>query len=168
MNNFKADLQYSLEERENAMFDNFYYRIFPNIAEIKFCEDMATQRKGIDKIIYFENGNSFSVDEKKRRVDYGDILLELWSVYESRIRGWLYTTRCDYIVYAVMPTRKVFLLPTLLLKRAWLANRNEWLRTYKTVIAKNKTYTTHSIPIPTNVLLDAIAKEMSHKFVNTS
>ena len=89
MNNFKADLQYSLEERENEMFDNFYYRIFPNIAEIKFCEDMETQRKGIDKIIIFKNGNSFTIDEKKRRVDYGDILLELWSVYEKRKRGWL-------------------------------------------------------------------------------
>lgn len=160
MNEFFTDLEYSLEERDDEMFNSFYHRAFPNISDIKFCEDMQTQRKGIDKIICFKSGKSFTIDEKKRRVDFGDILLELWSVYEKQKRGWLYTSQCDYIVYAIMPSKKVYLLPTILLQRAWMTNGKSWVTTYKQVQARNVGYTTLSIAIPTEVLLSAISQEM--------
>lgn len=163
MNSFLSDLEYSLEERENDLFDSLYYRIFPNISEIEFVEDLKRQKKGIDKVIRFHSGNEFTIDEKKRRKDYGDILLELWSVLERRVRGWLYTCQCDYIVYAVIPSKKAYLLPAILLKRAWFENKGRWLEKYDICDADNRTYTTRNIAVPTEILLEAIYKEMQQK-----
>lgn len=164
-NDFHTDLEYSLEERENEMFDAFYYRVFPGLKSIEFIVDLAEQRKGIDKILYMRSGKEVTIDEKKRREDYGDILLELWSIWEKRKRGWLYTCQCDYIVYAVMPSKKVYLLPSLLLKRAWVTNQGKWQGKYKEITARNKGYVTKSIAIPTKELLQAIAAEMQYEFV---
>ncbi|NLJ80250.1 MAG: hypothetical protein GX335_04420 [Firmicutes bacterium] len=162
---FQLDLEYSLNERENEMFDRFYYRAFPGLARVEFVEDMERQRKGIDKVLHFKSGYKISIDEKKRRKDYGDILLELWSVWEQRKRGWLYTCKCDYIVYAVMPARKLYLLPTLLLKRAWIKNRKLWSKSYPGVVAQNKGYITKSIAIPTSVLLRGISEQMVQSLI---
>jgi len=162
VNDFKVDLEWSLDSSEDELFNDFYYKAFPNIKEIEFCEDMERQRKGFDKIIHFQNGNWFAIDEKKRRVDYGDILLEIWSV-DKKKRGWLYTCQCDYIVYAIMPTKKIYLLPTLLLKKAWITNKDKWIN-YKPIIARNKTYVTESRSIKTDELLSAISNEMKQCF----
>lgn len=159
-NDFTLDLEYSLEERENELFDNFYFRAFPGLAYVEFAEDMEMQRKGIDKILHFKSGYTVTIDEKKRRKDYGDILLELWSVWERKKRGWLYTCKCDYIVYAIMPFKKVYLLPTLLLKKAWIENQSEWIKTYKEITAYNRGYVTKSIAIPTDILLEQISNQM--------
>jgi hypothetical protein len=166
-NDFKPDLEYSLEERDNELFDNFYKRIFPGISKIEFCEDLSIQKTGVDKIIHFAKGNKFTIDEKKRRIDYNDIALELWSNYEKRKRGWLYYSTCDYIVYAIMPSLKVYLLPTILLKRVWYINQREWAIKYPLIFAQNTNYRTQNICIPTNILLNAISGEMSQK-LNTS
>jgi len=163
-NDFDVDLQYSLDQRENELFDSFYYRIFPGLRRIKLVEDLDLQKKGIDKILYFKDGRILTIDEKKRRKDYGDILLEIWSIWEQRKPGWLYTCQSDYIVYAIMSSKKVYLLPVLLLKRAWIMNGKNWIKSYDIISANNKTYTTKSIAIPTNVLLEAISKEMSQTF----
>lgn len=86
------------------------------------------------------------------------ILLEIWSVDRIK-RGWLYTCQCDYIVYAIMPIKKVYLLPTILLKKAWVTNYNEWIKT-KPIIAQNRTYVTESRAIKIPKLLQAITNEM--------
>jgi hypothetical protein len=159
INNFNIDLEYSIDKREDEIFTRFYNKAFPNIQKIEFIEDLQKQKQGIDKIIYFKSGKTISIDEKKRRKWYGDILLELWSVYEHKKRGWLFTCQCDYIVYAVMPEQKVFLLPSLLLKKAWNTNKDKWLK-YKEINAQNKGYVTKSIAVPVNELLEAIKNEM--------
>ncbi len=160
LNDFKTDLQYSFDTRESEMFDLFYRRVFPDIGNIEFVEDMERQRKGIDKVIHFNSGYKITIDEKKRRKDYGDILLEIWSQYENNKRGWLYYSQCDYIVYAVMPSKKVYLLPVLLLKKVWHDNGKQWQETYGERPSYNKGYTTINVPVPTDILLDSIAGEM--------
>jgi hypothetical protein len=160
VNDFKNDLEYSLDSTEDKLFNEFYFKAFPNLREIEVCNDMERQRKGIDKILHFNNGNWFSIDEKKRRSDYGDILLEIWSV-DKKKRGWLFTCQCDYIVYAIMPSLKVYLLPTILLKKAWVTNSEKWIQ-YTPKIAENKGYVTESRAIKVDELLSAIANEMSN------
>ncbi len=163
MNEFKTDLKYSLDQRECEWFDNFYHRVFPGIKDIEVVEDLVRQRKGIDKVISFNSGYQVTIDEKKRRKDYGDILIEIWSNYEKGKRGWLYYSECDYIVYAIMPTQTVYLLPVLLLKRAWYKNGDRWTDTYGTREAINPGYTTVNVPVEIDQLLGAIAEEMQHK-----
>jgi len=160
LNDFHADLKYSLENRDDITLNDFYKKAFPLAESVAFCEDLTLQKKSIDKIIRFKNGKSVTVDEKKRRVDYGDILLELWSNKERKKAGWLFYSECDYIVYAVLPAGVAYLLPVLLLQMAWKNNRAEWERSYKKHLADNKLYRTENIAIPTNVLLYAISAEM--------
>ena len=159
---FFSDLEYSLDERDNEMFDGFYCRIFPGLMRVEFVTDIPTQKKGIDKILHFKSGKQVTVDEKKRREDYGDIALELRHEYDSGMvgKGWLYKCQCDYIVYAVMPSKKVYLLPALLLKKAWLTYRREWQQKYREINSPNKGYRSVSLPIPTQVLLESVSREM--------
>lgn len=159
-NDFATDLAYSLDFADDQSLNGFYLRAFPLASRVEFCGDMQNQSSGVDKIIHFSNGKTVTVDEKKRRKDYGDILLELWKNKEQKKPGWLYYSACDYIVYAIPDSNKIYLLPTILLQMAWKKNRAEWESLYKRVLAKNKGYTTENIPIPTEVLLSALRLEM--------
>jgi len=165
LSNFQADLQYSIDNRDNENLDAFYKKAFPLAEKIEFVDDLSMQKKGIDKIIHFKDGKQITVDEKKRRKDYGDILIELQSNVEKKTLGWLYYSQCDYIVYAVMPTGTIYLLPVLLLRMAWVKNKNKWLSEYPKKYADNGFYYTENIPIPANVLLEAISAEMNQKQV---
>lgn len=161
-NDFHKDLEYSLECRDDEILNEFYIRAFPLAERIEFCEDMDSQTSGVDKIIHFPGGRMVTVDEKKRRKDYGDILLELLKNKEKKRPGWLFYSECDYIVYAVMDAKKVYLLPVLLLQMAWKNNRKTWEGKYEKKDALNIGYTTQNIPIPTSVLLNAIRSEMDN------
>ena len=168
-NDFDIDLEYSLIEKDNEIFDNFYKRVFPGVDKIEFFDALEMQFKGIDKRIWLKGGNSFTIDEKKRRKKYPDILLEIWSNFEKKKPGWLFTCQCDYIVYAIMPNSKIYMLPSILLKKAFISNRKKWL-SYRSIEAKTKDkntgeyYTTLNRAIPTKELLTAISKEMEHNF----
>jgi len=153
LNDFKTDLEYSLEDNESDLFDNFYRRVFPSLVEIENVTDLDLQMKGIDKIIHFKENKKLYIDEKKRRKDYGDIILEIWSNTEKRKAGWIFKSHTDYIVYAIIPSRKCYLLPALLLK-IWVKNNWLNLKNFPKILAKNKYYTTTSYAIPTDKLLN--------------
>jgi len=164
INNFKNDLDYSMEDE---IFETFYREKFSNIKEIRFEENLNKQLKGIDKTIIFNSGYEITIDEKKRRVDYNDILIELVSNKGTKRQGWLFTTQCDYIAYAIMPKKTIYLIPTTLLKLAWVENQIKWESNYKRIEAKNKDnngreFITISIPIPIKVLLEGLQKQMVH------
>lgn len=123
---------------------------------------MYSRRTGIQSpVLFLCLKVDWRTDEKKRRKDYGDILLELWKNKENRRPGWLFYSQCDYIVYAVLESDKIYLLPTLLLQMAWRNNSNEWLSQYQKKEALNYGYTTVNIPIPADILLNAISAEMN-------
>lgn len=163
MNDFRVDLQYSIDNRDSENLDAFYKKAFPLAEKIEFVTDMSTQKKGIDKIIHFKDGKQITIDEKKRRKDYGDILIELRSNTERNTLGWLYYSQYDYIVYSIIPTGTVYLLPVLLLQMAWVKNKNKWLSEYPKKYADNGLYRTENIAIPANILLGAISAEMNQK-----
>lgn len=162
-NDFHIDLRYSIERQDDKTLDSFYLKTFPQANKVEFVKDLQQQKKGVDKIIYFPNNKTITIDEKKRRKDYGDILLELVSNDQKRTPGWLYYSQCDYIVYAILDAKKIYMLPVLLLQMAWVKNKSKWLKEYKQVAAKNEWYLTINIPIPTNVLLNSISEEMRGK-----
>ena len=167
MNDFATDLEYSLKERDNELFDSFYSEAFPGLESIEFVDDIETQKMGIDKILQFENGRRLTVDEKKRRDVYDDVLLEIWSIWSDQKKklGWLFTTQCDLIVYAKITVGVVYLLPVDLLRMAWRTNRSKWWK-YKRVEAKNNGYVTISRAIPDKELLQAIKAEMQQPFTS--
>lgn len=165
INNFTVDLEYSLQERGNDLFDDLYYRIFPHLQEVKLVKDINLQKQGIDKELIFDNNKRLFIDEKKRRKNYGDILLEEYSNWERRVIGWLgKSKKTDYIVYAIMPTQKVYFLPFLILQKAWLHKYKKWLKQYGRKFALNNGYTTSNIPVPVDVLMNTIKEEMKCSF----
>ena len=152
---FDTDLQYSLDSQEDILFDNFYRRVFPQLKSIEFVKELTLQKKGFDKIIELESGKKFYIDEKKRRKDWGDILLEIWSNKEMKKKGWFVTSEADYIVYAFMESQVVYVLP-LLLMRMWAWKDKKYFMSFKSVESVNKNYTTVCKAIPTELLLTAI------------
>ena len=167
-NDFQTDLHYSLDLSDEKLLDEFYMTKFPFAQSVETVSYGANkinrelQEKGVDKIIRCSNGNVFTIDEKKRRKDYGDILIELWKNKEQHKLGWLFYSQCDYIVYAVIGADKIYLLPTLLLQMAWKTNGTNWLKQYPLKKADNIYYKTVNIAIPTNILITAMQNEMQH------
>ena len=105
------------------------------------------------------------VDEKVRRGKWNDVLLEIWSDRDRRIRGWLVKDlHCDYIAYAFMPTKEGLCLPFQLLRMAWRQHGQDWARRYRQVEAHNPGYITMSYAIPTDVLLDAVKDAMQVQY----
>jgi hypothetical protein len=162
LNDFDTDLEYSLSESENEMFDRFYYRVFPALEKIEVVDDLERQLQGIDKVLHFRNGKAVLIDEKKRRTDYGDIIIEIWSNTEKKKAGWVFKPMTDYVVYAVMPSKKCYLLPSLLLK-IWVKRNWNNLSDYKKVVAKNTGYTTTSYAVPTQKLLNDLRMLMTQQ-----
>lgn len=169
--NFDACLEYSHRASVEGIFDAAYREWFPDLQRIELAEDMARQRRGIDKVLHFAAGNSWTVDEKMRKEDYGDILIETISVFQNNQKvkkGWIYTCQCDFIVYGIEPTRKAYLLPVPLLKKAWLKNHHVWEQTHRSVTARNERngsrWETISTAVPIRDLLDAIRLEMIRNF----
>jgi len=124
IHNFQDQLEYSAKLSDEASWVSFYKRLWPDmIAAVRIDKNSQFQKWGIDREILLPNGKRFSIDEKKRKLDYGDLLLEEWSVadfdYENRkvIRGkkigWALDPekRCDFVAYAVQSSGKCFLLP---------------------------------------------------------
>ena len=152
-NDFKNDLQYS--HKGNNEINAFYYKHFSDLKNIESKDDLKTQFKGIDKELQFNDGHIIKIEEKKRRKDWGDILLEIWSNEATQRKGWLYTSQSDYIVYIIEPSKKVFLLKTLAL-RQWAIQNQDYIDSLPHKNAINDGYITVNVAIPTEELLTAL------------
>ena len=161
-NDFSTDLEYSLENNSDEEIDGKYYKAFPHLIRIEKVIDKERQMQGIDKILIFENGHRINVDEKKRRKDYGDILLEEYSDYDKKKIGWLGREKhTDYITYIVEPSKKIYFLPFILLQKVWRENYMDWVTTYGRKFAQNEFYRTSNIAVPTIVLLEKIKEAIN-------
>ena len=157
----------------------FYRSVFPGVESVTKIADVEKQRQGIDTVVTLCNGKKIYFDEKYREEDYGDILLEEYSVWrgypfignrefgprdsvppmlaQHLVPGWLVGEKMtDYIIYIVGPSGVVYLLPFLLLQRAWRLNYFNWLAKYGRVASRNKGYHTTNIPVPVSVLFDSL------------
>jgi len=160
VNDFYSDLKYSHKQEDNEIWNVVYSRAFPNMVSFNSVRDDGEhQRAGIDRVIVCSDGRTIKIDEKVRRVDYGDILLEYISVDTTGAPGWVEKNLlCDYIAYAVIPSTTCFMLPVVQLQTAWAKNKSAWLEKYGTRSAKNNGYNTLNCPVPVNVLFSAIGQ----------
>lgn len=158
-NDFKTDLAYSHSLEEAGWWEQVYRLAFHNYESMASVrQDGWAQRGGIDRIITLSSGKTLAIDEKVRRKDYGDILIEFWSSYEHKTPGWIEKDlACDYIAYAFEPSKRCYLLPFIDLQRAWRLYKDNWVKDYGTKKADNKTYTTISCPVPIKELQIAVA-----------
>ena len=158
MNNFLDDLNFSHESEDYPFWEEVYSKAFPSFkAMTNTRTDGQLQRLGIDRTIILSSGKAVYVDEKVRRKDYGDILLEYLSNDTKGSPGWVEKPLfCDYIAYAILPTRMCFLFPVPQLQAAWIKNKSEWMKDYHVKQADNNGYKTWSCPVPIPVVFKAI------------
>lgn len=173
---FAESLAKSHEQEDAPWWPHVYRAAFPDLATMTSVrQDGWAQRGGVDRVLTLACGKTLTVDEKVRYKDYGDILLEFWSVWRGRYPagkgekpGWVaLDLACDYIAYAIVPTQRCFLLPSQTLRRVWRQRHREWVEAGKrggagfyVSIAENRDYQTISICVPEEQLLAALRDAM--------
>lgn len=172
MGNDKHDFHRSLalsHEQANApWWEDVYRAAFPKL-EAMACvrNDGWAQRGGIDRVLTLGCGKTLTVDEKVRAKDYGDILLEVYSDYQRKTPGWVAKDlACDFIAYAIIPTKTCYLLPFQTLRATWRRNHKEWWSKYKKPPAPNKGYDTVFVAVPVDELLQEMAQSMKVQWSN--
>lgn len=155
-------MQLSNRYADAAWWEPVYRQFFPGFdTMVNVRKDGWVQRSGVDRHIILSNGKIIKVDEKVRSEDYADILLEYWSNYERRVRGWVARDQAtQYLTYAFIPSQRALLLPFDTLRRAWATHHVEWVRQYRRIEAYNERYTTISVAVPIDVLFAAIRGAM--------
>lgn len=136
--NFKNDLAFSHDLEGADFWRQAYEYFFPgSVAVIRHSGDGDHQRAGIDTSVVMPNSKIFTVDEKLRRADYGDILLEEFSDRRRGVPGWICKALlADFVLYAT--PRRAFLLPVLQLQSAWATHGETWKATRSAVVARNR------------------------------
>lgn len=155
---FRERLTYSEQASDEPFWQRVYRQAFPTMISCAMASgDTVSQRNGIDRVIVLASGQILRIDEKKRERTYNDILLEYVSRDTTGAPGWIEKDlTIEYLAYAFMDTRKVYLLDWHALRRAWKRNGNAWKQRYGSRKAVNRTYNTLSCPVPIAVLLNAM------------
>jgi len=156
--NFGESLAFSHAAEDLPFWSECYEQWFPGYAALtSHRADGQYQRLGVDRSVVLTTGKQVLIDEKVRRKAYDDIAIEFVANDRTGAPGWACKALvCDFIAYAVAPTGRAYLLPTIQLQLAWQRNGDAWRRAYGTISAKNCGYSTISCCVPVGVLLPAI------------
>lgn len=160
VHDFKTCLRWSELQSDEPFWQEVYRKAFPDLvvcASTAAAGKSALQTQGVDRYIVLKSGRELRIDEKKRGKKYDDFLLEYISNDKTRSPGWMNKPlRIDFLAYAFMTDRRVYLLQWDILRRAWLHYKAEWIRKYGTKEAQNRGYKTLSVPVPIHVVQNAI------------
>lgn len=159
---FEQSLALSQSYADAPWWINMYRRAFPSLqSAVSVRNDGWAQRAGIDRVLTLACGRTVTVDEKVRMNEWPDILLEQWSDEERQFPGWVQKPlACDLIAYAFAQSGRCYLLPVLLLQRAWRLNGPHWIAIYGQKRARNIGYVSTSVPVPIAILMQAIIDAM--------
>jgi hypothetical protein len=159
---FHQSLRESHAYADAAWWGDVYRQAFQNVESmVSVRDDGWAQRGGIDRIVTLACGRTIEIDEKVRKEDWPDILLERWSDEARKVPGWIQKPlRCEFIAYAMIPSRLCYLLPTLQLQAAWRIHGRRWVQEYKPIRAQNRGYITLSVAVPPDVLFGAMQTAM--------
>jgi len=149
LNCFADDLAESDGFALDPIWRMAYSTIFPEPFSMKLAFDKESQKAGIDRIVE-HNGKVWTFDDKYRRNDFGDILLE----YESSQGrpGWVKKNmKCTGITYLVRPSRRVFFINFKALRESWALNEAFYMG-FDRKHANNGSYVTKSVAIPIHVM----------------
>lgn len=140
MSVFHDDLAFSHSLSNEPWWETVYRRAF---FDFKVMVDLRAdgwhQRAGRDRAIVLSTGRTLYVDEKGRRDDWPDVLVEIWSEYpkvakqaaypatRGSVNGWSRKPLdCDYLAYAIVPARTCYLFPFLGVRAAVVKHGQRW------------------------------------------
>ena len=159
MHDFQESLKWGEAASDAPFWSAVYEKAFPNLSsQMRNRGDNIAQRRGVDRILFLNNGNTLYVDEKKRKIDYNDILLEFISVDKTGAPGWIEKDLAiDYLAYAFMPSCRCYLFDWPLLFRAWKNYGKSWKKQHKIITAHNYEYDTISVAVPIPIVMKAVS-----------
>lgn len=162
--NFDDDFRWSAELASGPFWPEIYRKIFPDLLRmVTYPYGSLEQRMGIDRELVLKTGLRITIEEKVRRKDYGDVLIEFVANTRKNQPGWIERDlACDYLAYAIASTGRCHMFPFQLLRRAWMMNRNAWLRKYGVLRAFNLEYDSLNTAVPLEVVLEAIELARVH------
>jgi hypothetical protein len=162
LHDFQERLLWSEDASGEPFWDAVYRKAFPNLVNHMQCNGNTTsQRMGVDRVLHLSNGRTLYIDEKKREREYDDILLEYVSVDSTGAPGWMEKDlSIDYLAYAFMPSKRCYLFPWLMLRRAWMRFGEDWKQQHRIVQARNNGYSTWSVAVPIAVVQQAVRRAM--------
>ena len=159
IHDFDERLKWSKNASLEAFWNEVYKKAFPDMLKYELY---SGKRRGVHRLIYLPNDKILYINEKKRETEYNDIVLEYISVDTTGAPGWIERDlEIDYIAYAFMSSRRVYLLDWPVLRQAWQLHKDEWKTRYGIPPARNKGYKTLSAAVPISVLHDAVAMSIS-------
>ena len=115
MDTFKKQLNYEIKCQPLA--DKVYNKLYGGYIKRYDWDDTygrEMQRRDIDVSLGGNNHTILSISEKFRRDDYGDFLIEVYSMY-PRIDGWGRTSQAD--LYAYFVPNKLYMVSTWAVRR---------------------------------------------------
>lgn len=161
---------------EDAEWWTSFYRnaFFPHYVDHTNNTAADTQKRGVDHRVRMV-GDTFVVTDAKVRSDvYDDVLLEIWSNWEAKVKGWAVKSQeTTYLAYVFPTVARGWLIPFHLMQRALFTHKREWAEWadnkqhgFRWSDAKNRsagggTYTTRSMIVPYAVLVTAMAEPVS-------
>jgi hypothetical protein len=169
IHDFQESLKYSQSNSAKPWWEIVYRKAFKDFhSMMSVDQDGWAQRGGIDRVITLVSGKTLTVDEKVRRKDYGDILLEYVSNSKTGAKGWVEKSQgCDYLAYAFEESQRCYLFPFQELQRAWGNKSEEWIDNgvhrkigFRIVKAVNRGYETWSVCVPLENIMNAIQESM--------
>ena len=166
---FQDDLQQADKHADEPFWEKIYKGFFPTFASMeKVPINDWRQGLGIDRVITLRNGKLIMIEEKRRWEDYPTFVLEIWSNEEKALKGW--TRRdlsCDYLAYAIIPSRTCYLLPWHALQLACRHNWAQWLDDYPQRIRNRNEdrdsgdkWTSVAFAVPRSIVLQAMTEAM--------
>lgn len=153
---FRSDLSDS--QSHDQAFIELYRQIYPDLVGQTPVADCYAQRHGVDRVLVLGNAKSIHVEEKLRFIDHRDFLCEEYSNFQNRTPGWTVDPSkiSDYVAYANVCTGQAYYLPYPDLRRACIRNLEEWGAAYGRIRVQNQGYTTINIPVPWDVVFQAM------------
>jgi hypothetical protein len=173
VHDFTERLAWSESLADEPFWNAAYRQFFPSMVNcMQASGDYPSQRMGVDRLVYLNNDRMVRVDEKKREKDYQDIALEFThTIGKSHTskparnpQGWMEKNLViDYIAYAFMPSKRVYFLDWLILRRTWNENKVAWKSKYFISTASNirGSYFSHSVCVPIDILMKSMGESSS-------
>ena len=157
--NFHQSLAFC--ERHQSFAYPLYQKVFGG--EPRPATQRMEQIRGVDVVVESMQ-RTWTIEEKVRTKQYGDIFLEYASARELGTPGWIAKNLVsDYLAYIVLEDKSVRLFPFPLLRQAWIRNGENWKRKYGEISVPNGgqfgTYTTLGVCVPVDVVWDEITKK---------
>lgn len=155
---FEEDLRYSHAPEHDGPRRRLFRQMFPDYqTHDELMDSKNVRRFGVDYLVFAVRcgQGSIHVQEKLRRRDYGDFLLEVWSVWRGEGHGgnrvgWGLDPehKAHVLTYVVVPTGVAYVMKYPLLRTTAENNCAAWLKEYGWRSAKNPGYETRNIAVP--------------------